>query len=209
MKISDIVFKVIILIIGAIVITFNVLLYNFCELQKSKLGSLKDKLDVEAEFNSNKFKYQSDQIERLNIDLENVQQQVKNQKEDLAAQKDALLQEAEKRHTVENTSKSIQTSLVDIEAEADAIKQGMKSWQKDYVSVLAELDKKIDDSQVETKNIETNLVALNIPELKENINTLKTDVEKITTPAPVATSVLPDPTAVPEKKVVHKEMSSQ
>ena len=75
----------------------------------------------------------------------------------------------DKRQQVENESKSVQTSLVDIKAEADAIKQDMKGWQKDYVSVLAQLEKKMDDSQDEMKSIEDNLDALNIPELKENI----------------------------------------
>ena len=183
MKLWDNILKGVILAIGLGLIVFNVLLYNIYEQQKTTLNSVKDKLDVEAEFNSNKFKYQSDQIERLSKGIESAQQQIKSQNDDLAAQKDALLQEAEKRQQMESESKGIQNALVDIKAEADAIKQDMKGWQKDYVSVLAQLDKKMDDSQVETKSIETNLVALNIPELKENIKSLKVDIDKITHPA--------------------------
>ena len=97
-------------------------------------------------------------------------------------QREALLQEIEKRQQVDLESKSVQTSLVDIKAEADAIKDNMKNWQKDYVSVLAQLEKKMDNSQYELKALETNLTALNIPELKENINSLKADIEKITQP---------------------------
>ena len=52
-------------------------------------------------------------------------------------------------------------------------KQDMKGWQKDYVSVLADLEKKIDDSQDEIRNL---------AELKESINSLKTDIEKMTHP---------------------------
>ena len=90
-----------------------------------------------------------------------------------SAQKDALLQEAEKRQQIENESKGIHNSLVDIKAETDAIKQDMKEWQRDYVTVLAELEKKMDESQDEIKSFEDNLTALNIPELKENIKSLK------------------------------------
>jgi len=102
--------------------------------------------------------------------------------EKIKDQREALLQEIEKRQQVDLESKSVQTSLVDIKAEADAIKDNMKNWQKDYVSVLAQLEKKMDNSQYELKALETNLTALNIPELKENINSLKADIEKITQP---------------------------
>ena len=137
------IFKIIISIIGIVVIAFNVLLYNFCERQKAELNSMKDKQDVEVEFNSNKFKYQQDQIERTNRDLEEARQQIKEQK-------DALANQAEE-------SKSIETSLVDIKAEADAIKQDMKGWQKDYVSILAELNKKMDDSKSDIKGVKDDL----------------------------------------------------
>jgi len=206
MKLWDNILKGVILAIGLGLIVFNVLLYNLYEQQKTTLNSVKDKLDVEAEFNSNKFKYQSDQIGRLSTDFENAEQQIKMQHDDLAAQRDALLQEAAKRQQTEDESKGIQSSLVDIKAEADAIKQDMKGWQKDYVSVLAELDKKMDNSQDEIKSVETNLVALNIPELKDNINILKADIEKIT---PVANNPLPDPPAASENKIEHTDLQSQ
>ncbi len=144
------IFRVIILIIGIIVLSFDVLLYNFYEQQRTALNSMRDQQEVESEFNSNKFKYQQDQIDRISKDLEDADQQIKGQNGALSDQKDE--------------SKSIQTSLVDIKAEADAIKQDMKEWQKDYASVLAQFEKKMDDSQV-------------------NINSLKADIEKIT-PAP-------------------------
>jgi chromosome segregation ATPase len=141
------IFRGIILVIGIIVIAFDAGLYISCKKQKAELNSMRDKLDVESEFNSNKFKYQQQQIEALRSDLDDAQQQIKNQNDQ---------------------SKGIQTSLVDIEAEADAIKQDMKGWQKDYVSVLAQIEKKMDDSQDEMKGIQ------------ESINSLKTDIEKIT-----------------------------
>jgi chromosome segregation ATPase len=160
------IFRVVVLIIGIIVLSFDVLLYNICEQQKTELSSMKDQQEVESEFNANKFKYQQDQIDRISKDLEDAQQQIRNQNDVLADQKEG--------------SQTIQTSLVDIKAEADAIKQDIKGWQKDYVSVLAEFAKKMDDSQGEIRNLEANLASLNIPELKENINSLKADVEKIT-----------------------------
>ncbi len=199
--------KVIILIIVAIFIAFDVLFYNFCEKQKNELSSMKDKLDVEAEFNSNKFKYQQDQIERIGKDLEDSEQQIKDQKDQLSAQNDAFLQEVAKRQQVENENKAVQTSLIDIKAEADAIKQDMKGWQKDYVSVLAELEKKMDDSQAETKNFENGLTALNIPELKENINSLKAEIQKMIPPPPV--NNVPDPLTTPDKDVTTTNSQSQ
>ena len=96
------------------------------------------------------------------------------------------------------TLQFIQSSLVDIKAETDAIKQDVKGWQKDYVSVLAQLEKKIDYSQGEIKSVEDNLISLNIPELKENIKSLKADVEKITPPSPSNDIIVTTP--APEKK---------
>ncbi len=168
---------------------FNVLLYNFCEKQKAEIDAISKQFQIESKVNGNQFKYQQDQIERLSQDLADALQQVKAQKDVAAelkdvvtAQKDALLQEIGKRQQIENESKSIQTSLVDIKAEADAIKQDMKGWQKDYVSVLAQLDKKMDDSQGQIKSFGDYLAGLNIPELKESIKSLKTDIENISHP---------------------------
>ena len=52
---------------------------------------------------------------------------------------------------------------MDIKAEADAIKQDVKGWQKDYVTVLAELEKKMDDSQDDLKGLENNLNRIEYP----------------------------------------------
>jgi FtsZ-binding cell division protein ZapB len=57
---------------------------------------------------------------------------------------------------------------VDIEAETDAIKQDVKGWQKDYASVLAQIEKKMDDSQDELRSVQ------------DSIDSLKIDIEKIT-----------------------------
>jgi len=202
-KQGDKIFRIAILLIGIVVIGFDIELYNAFEQQKATLSSVKDKQDVESEFNSNKFKYQSDQIERMNKDLEDARQQIKDQKEalsdqkdELAAQKDALLQEVEKRQQVANESKNVQTSLVDIKAEVDAIKQDVKGWQKDYVSVLAELEKKMNDSNNEIKNVQDTLDSFNIPELKKNISSMRSDIENIAHPSLSASSTEP----APEKK---------
>jgi chromosome segregation ATPase len=137
----------IILVAGIVVIAFDAELYVSCKEQKTELNSMKDRLDVESEFNGNKFKYQQQQIEAIRSDLDDAQQQIENQHDE---------------------SKGIQTSLVDIKAEADAIKENAKEWQKDYVSVLAQIEKKLDNSEVEMKSIQ------------ESINSLKTDIEKMT-----------------------------
>ncbi len=170
MKKWDIFFKGVLLIMGLTLIAINFLLYNSFEEQKIVTANINKQQQVQAQVNDNKFKYQEDKIDQMNKDLQGALQQVKDQadalaeqKDSLAAQKDALLQEVEKRQQIENDSKSIQTSLVDIKAEADAIKLDMKTWQKDYVTVLAQLEKKMDDSQAA---------------IKENVSSLKTDVEK-------------------------------
>ena len=199
------IFKVFILITGLVAMIFEAQLYILFKHQKNELESVKSKLDVESEFNSNKFKYQADQIERLSKDLEDSLQMIRDQKDALADQKDALVQEAEKRQQVENASRDVQTSLVDIKAEADAIKQEMKGWQKDYVGVLADLEKKMDSSQEETKALETNLTALDIPDLKENINSLKADIEKMNHPTD---NIISDAVPAPEKTAVHDEVTS-
>ena len=141
------IFRGILLVIGIIVIAFDAELYIFYKQQKVELNAMRDKLDVESEFNSNKFKYQQQQIEAIRSDLDDAGQQLKNQKDQ---------------------SQSIQTSLVDIEAETDAIKQEVKGWQKDYASVLAQIEKKMDDSQDELRSVQ------------DSIDSLKLDIEKIT-----------------------------
>jgi uncharacterized protein HemX len=137
------IFRGTILIIGIIVIAFNARLYILCKQQKNKINKMSDQQKAELQVSSNKFKYQQDQIERIGKDLEDARQQIKDQKDALADQKEAF--------------KNIQTSLVDIKAEADAIKEGMKGWQKDYVSVLGELEKKMDDLRVEIKSLEAGI----------------------------------------------------
>jgi len=150
------IFRVLILIIGIIALAFDALLYNFCEKQKSELSAWSDRQKLESQVNGNKFKFQQDQIDRLSKDLEDAQQQINDQngsladqKDALAAQKEAFLGEVEKRQEIENENKTIQSSLVDIKAESDAIKHDMKVWQKDYAAVLAQLAKKMDDIQSE------------------------------------------------------------
>ena len=180
MKFLGVFFKGLILIIGVLAIAFDVLLYNSCEKQKMETEIIKKQQQLETQANDNKSKYQQEQIERITKNLENLEQQIKDQNDSLIAQKDALLGEVEKRQQVESENKSVQISLVDIKAEADALKQNIKGWQKDYVTVLAELEKKMDDSQAEITSVKNNLESLNIPELEKSINSLKTDIEKIT-----------------------------
>lgn len=143
MKLWSNIVKVIISILGVVVVAFNGLLYIAFEKQKTQIESINSQQQVESQVENNKFKYQQGQIEHLNQDLDAVQQQFREQKVALADQKDE--------------DKNIQTSLVDIKAEADAIKQDMKKWQKDYVSVLAQLEKKMDDSQNEIKGVKDDL----------------------------------------------------
>jgi len=199
MKPWGIFLRVIVLIVGISLIAFNVLLYTFCQKQKAATETISNEQQIEAKVNSNKFKYQQEQIEHLNKDLELAKQQVKDQK-------DALVQEIEKRQEIENGSKTIETSLVDIKAETDAIKQNMKAWQKDYVSVLAELDKKMDDSQGQIKSIQDNLVALDIPDLKKNINSLKADIEKISLPTD---NPVPTPSPADDHTIKRDHLESQ
>ena len=145
------IFRAIILIMGIAVLAFNARLYVLCKQQRIEINTISDQQRIEAQVDNNKFKYQQDQIEDIGRDLEDAQQQIKNQHDE---------------------SKNIQTSLVDIEAEADAIKQSMKGWQKDYVNVLAQIEKKMEGYQLEIKNV------------NDNINALKADIEKITLPQP-------------------------
>jgi chromosome segregation ATPase len=185
MKTWNIFFKVLIFIIGVAAIAFDGLLYNSYEKQKTEnLG-----FNKEQQVYDKRFKYEQEQIEGISRDLQAALQQIKDQsdsladqKEALATQKDALFQEIEKRQQIADENKNIQSSLVDARAEADAIKQDVKGWQKDYVTVLADLGKKADDSQAEIKSLQDKLAALNIPELKNSIDSLKADVEKISAP---------------------------
>ncbi len=166
---ARIIFKGLVLIMATAVVVFNMRLYLLCEKQKTDIAAIENQQQIQAKINNNQFKYQQDTIERLSRDLDDARQQIKEQKGVLSAQND--------------DNKSIQTSLMDLKAEADAIKEDMKGWQKDYVGVLAELNKKMDDTQNHTKNLEDSLTALNLPELKGNIQSLKAAIEKLNRPA--------------------------
>ena len=166
---ARIIFKGVVLIMATAVVVFNMRLYLLCEKQKTDIAAIENQQQIQAKINNNQFKYQQDTIERLSRDLDDARQQIKEQKGVLSAQND--------------DNKSIQTSLMDLKAEADAIKEDMKGWQKDYVGVLAELNKKMDDTQNHTKNLEDSLTALNLPELKGNIQSLKAVIEKLNRPA--------------------------
>ena len=133
-----IILRVIIFIISIAVIAFNAEIYIFCKQERKELDAMSDQQKMEAVANSKKIKYQQDQIDHLTKDLEDSQQQIKDQNDALNEQKEE--------------NKSIQTSLVDIKAEADAIKQDMKDWQKDYVGVFADLKKNVDNIQEQIKN---------------------------------------------------------
>ena len=85
----------------------------------------------------------------------------------------------------------------------------MKAWQKDYVSVLAELETKINSSQDEIKSVKDNLDSLNIPELQENINSMKSDLEKLAhLPDNVPAEQPAQPASVLEKKSEHLDIHS-
>jgi len=150
MKLWAGILKIVVLIAAVVSIIFNVLLYNFCERQKDALNAIGDQQKSQFEAQSRQLKDQQDQIERIGKDLDSVDQQVKDQNSVLAQQKDAL---------------------ADIKPQADAVKQEMKDWQKDYVSALAELDKKTNNAQDEIKNVQGSLNSLQA--------TLQAAVEKI------------------------------
>ena len=118
MRLRDIFFKSLILIIGVIFIAFYVLLYYVYEKQKTENETIKQQQQIEAQVNEKKFKYQQDQIERTAKDLQaevqlmgDYKDSLAQQKDGLAAQKDALLQEIEKRQQIDNENKLIGTIL--------------------------------------------------------------------------------------------------
>jgi chromosome segregation ATPase len=169
MKLWANILKAVVLIAAVVSIVFNVLLYNFCERQKDAINALSDQQKAQFEADSHQFKDQQNQIERISKDLENAAQQIKDQNSVLTEQKDAL---------------------ADVRPQADAIKQEMKSWQKDYAAALADLDKKTGDSQVEIKSVKNSLNLLQA--------TLQAAVEKIAHLSDSQSSGVSAP-AVPEK----------
>ncbi|MBF0511498.1 MAG: hypothetical protein HQL13_04125 [Candidatus Omnitrophica bacterium] len=186
-KFWEIFFKVIILMIGVIAIAFDGLLYNFCERQKMDLNSIKEKQDSDVEFNNHRTKYQQEQMERMAKQLEALRSQMKAQEEKFSRQKEmadnqreALIQAVERSQQVDSTNKALQRSITDLKAEADALKAGMKSWQKDYVDVLAQLQKGVNNIQDDTSNLRQNINAINVAQINQEINSLQERVNKLT-----------------------------
>jgi len=175
----DTIFKVVIFLALTVVMVFNALLYNFCEKQKAEIDSVSSKLDVEAEFNSGKFKYEQDQLRHLTQDLQQTQDQLKEKDEQISQQKDALTEEIQQREQVELKSKDLESLLNQLKMENAGMRRDMKGWQRDYVSALKELETKQDSLTTETKNLEQGLIELDLPGLKSNVSALKIQVEKI------------------------------
>ena len=107
----------------------------------------------------------------------------------MADQKDALLQEVEKRQQTDNESKGVQTSLVDIKVETDAIKQDYERLAKGLCDCFAQrqLEKKMDDSQDEIKNVQ------------ESLNSLKSDIEEKIPASAAMTNEVVDDTQIKDK----------
>lgn len=178
----------VVLLLGLSLIAVNVMLYVSWERQKVEVDSLVQQQQIEAQVTSNQFRYQQQQIERLSKDLEKTQEELEDQKADLQGQKE--FQTAQKHDTA-----SIKSSLAGVQAEADAVKQQVKAWQKDYSSVLAEIEKKADDAQTELRGLRGDLAGLNIPGLKDNIASLKLELDKVLN-APPAPREAPNPVLV-------------
>jgi chromosome segregation ATPase len=160
MRFWVILFRIVILLLFLASLGFDVLLYKAFEQQKKQIEDLSERLQAEQQVSSNQFKSQQEQIDHLGKDLQDAQQQMIEEKNTLVDAKDALLREIDKR----------QTSFIDVKAEADAIKQDMKTWQKDYVTVLAQLEKKMEI----------------IDSLKADIEKMQAGIEKLN-PAPSET----------------------
>lgn len=160
-------------------VIFSALLYNFGERQKAEIDSVSSKLDVEAEFNSGKFKYEQDQIRHLTQDLQQTQDQLKEKDEQISQQKDALTEEIQQRERVELKSKDLETLLNQIKMENANMHRDIKDWQKDYVIALKQLETKQDELTTETKNLEQGLIELDLPGLKSNVSSLKVQVQNL------------------------------
>ncbi len=195
---------VLLVMMGVGSLSFDGLLYNVCQQQKAQIQAMKDKQNVEYEFNTSKFKYQDDQIRSLKEDLENIQAQIKEQEDSLSNQKDVLMQEAQKRQALEDQDKRIIMALSGIKTSADATQEDMKSWQKDYVAVLAQLGTKMDNTQAQIKELDDNIAALDIPQLKADVNALQVGITKLNQSA----TQLPADTSDQEQKIEHSQMSS-
>lgn len=167
MKVWVNIFRGLIFLVLVLVLAVEAQLYLACKGLRSEINTMNNDQKADAQVVSNRFKDQQQEIVRLREDLEDTTRQIKDLNDALSRQKDSLLQEIEKRQQIENESRNIRTSVVDLRAEADAIKQDMKGWQKDYVAVLAQLEKKIEDSG---------------HALKQNIVSLQTAIEKMTHP---------------------------
>ena len=63
--------------------------------------------------------------------------------------------------------------MIDIKAEADAIKQDMQGWQRDYVGVLAELSKGVENIQVQIKGLRESVNSLSSPPVEIEKNETK------------------------------------
>jgi len=179
MKLTDNLFRVIIFLAVASIVVFDALLYNFCEKQRVEIDSVREKVDVEAEFNSGKFKYEQDQIRYLTQDLQAAQEELKTTESALAQQNDELLQESQKRQQLEDVDNNLQSSLEAVKKQEHVTEMEMKGWQKDYVSVLAVQGKKIDGSQDRLNTLQQDLAALDISGLKSELDTLKAQVQQL------------------------------
>ncbi|MBF0478447.1 MAG: hypothetical protein HQL26_03090 [Candidatus Omnitrophica bacterium] len=115
---------------------------------------------------------QQQKIVLLEKDVRFLKQQFDEQKNILAGEKN-------KRQQLEKENKIFKSAVFDINTRMDVINQDMKGWLKDYIAVLAGIDKRTAVSEKQLKDLWEKLNSENIADLNYKILTLQAAVDKI------------------------------
>jgi len=167
-------------------LAININFYNLCKQQNENIEIISNQQKAEAEFIQNQFSVQSQTIANFQKDLLDLKREADFQKKqlelqgkELTGQVGALTLEREKRIYLESENKNIKEL---VGQRLGIISQSMKDWQKDFVGVINDVQKKESVSQEKIKDLSDSLDSINISEVNYKIISLQAAIDKITHP---------------------------
>ncbi len=150
--------------VGLSMIVFNILIYRLYDQQQVDLKAVQEKLDE-----------QQATMSQYKADIQALSEQIKGQR-------DLLSDQARKTVDIEKGS-------VQIKGDVEGIKNDGKQWQKDYVAALLKIEAKSDSFVKEFKEYQESFFNQVLPDIKQEIESIRSDVDKINNNLPAAPNV--------------------
>ena len=168
---------------GIFLLVINVNLYNLCNQQNKNIEIISDQQKAEAEFIKNQFSIQRQNIADFQKDLLDQKKELDLQKNQLdlqgkrlANQGNLLILEKARRIYLEGENKNIKEL---VGQKLGIISQSMKDWQRDFVGVINDVQKKTAASQEQIKDLSDRVDSINISDINYKLISLQAAIDKM------------------------------